>query len=122
MKALLSLLSLLFPLSQPPADPPVVRDDLRVGEDIAAWRALAGSGLPRAQLPVAYADFVERFPHSALAEVALARCLGQDGLAETVLSRLAPGDRNGLAVRFRAHREALSRNPPEGPPLTDLAE
>ncbi len=122
MKALLSLLSLLFPLTQPPTDPPVARDDVRAGEDIAAWRTLAGSGLPLDALPAAYADFVEHFPRSALAEVALARCLGQDGLAASVLSRLGTADRTDLAMRFRAHREVLSRNPSEGPTLTDLGE
>ncbi|MBN1335764.1 MAG: hypothetical protein JXB39_07365 [Deltaproteobacteria bacterium] len=122
MKALFSLLSLLLPLSQPPGDPPVVPPDLRRGEDIAAWRELTGSGLPLQALPSAYADFVGRYPRSALAEVALARCLGQDGLAESALARLAAADRNDLADRFRTHRETLSHRAPEGPAVSEVSD
>ncbi len=93
---------------------------LELGADIQAFRAIAEAGLADEQRFEAYSVFVAEYPRSALAEVALARCLELGGDLGTVLARLNSTERSHLVASFQAHAEVLLANPSEGgPAVTD---
>jgi hypothetical protein len=100
------------------ADP---ADSLELGADIQAFRSITEAGLADEQRFEAYSRFVGDFPRSALAEVALARCLDLGGDVSHVLARLSVTDRGYLVASFQAHAEVLLANPSEGPAVTDAS-
>jgi len=110
---------LVAPLAQagPKGDPA-----LRSGEDIVSFRDIAGAGLSAHSRFQAYGRFLERYPRSPLAEVALARCLQLEGDLNAVLGRLSSADRLYLTQRFRQHHDLLLSSPVEGPAISDAEQ
>ena len=115
----LTLCLLVAPQAQagPRGDPA-----LRNGEDIVSFRSIAGGGLPADSRFLAYGRFLERFPRSPLAEVALARCLQLEGDLDAVLERLSSADRLYLTQHFRQHHDLLVASPAEGPAISDAEQ
>lgn len=81
------------------------------GADIAAFRAIQEEGLASDALVEAYASFIESWPTSPLAEVALERSLHMGANVEGVLARLEPAERAWLVGHYRAHHAHLAANP-----------
>lgn len=100
-------------------EPNRTEHDLRQGTDIAAFRVITAEGLSPEASVAAWGEFMATWPQSPLAEVALERCLAQEADLDALLAPLSPVERNRLVQRYRAHRDHLVANPPEGAAVTD---
>jgi len=96
--------------------------DLWSGADISTFRDIQKEGLAPADEIEAYRHFIDVWPTSPLAEVALDRCLLLGVNIESVLSVLEPAERTWLVSHFKAHHEVLAANPSESVPVSDAME
>lgn len=94
----------------------------RAGADISRFRELHSEGLSQEQQQEALVGFIESFPQSPLAELALDKCLASGLDIDRSLGDLGTVDRARLLMRYRNHHQRLARESAVLPILTENEE
>ncbi len=92
---------------------------LYTGEDLIEWRVILENGLAPQERAERFSTFVQTYPQSPLAEVALARALDTGVDIRDVLEPLEESTRRALLRSHRSHQARLRNVAPSGPAVTD---
>jgi hypothetical protein len=110
---------MIYAFLQGPAQPQEPDALLYTGEDLIEWRVILENGLDTQERAERFIVFVQTYPQSPLAEVALARALESGVDIRDVLEPLDEPARRALLRSHRSHQARLRHVPPSGPTVTD---